>query len=149
MISEGKNLKCREFLDYFRDCVNGLGIWEQAVGDWCDDVKGTLEKLPWVSAIQLPGPEDTIDAVPWKRGENTLVFTQRNYSMTQICKTYKIHEHYASVVIFHRSIHPSIIRAAQPHLRNASKLFKQNCLHSFQICPRFFLAHQVFHNNIM
>lgn len=58
------NLKCREFLDYFRDGVNGLGIWEQAVGDGCDDVKGTLQKLPWVRAIQLPWAKHTFDAVP-------------------------------------------------------------------------------------
>lgn len=58
------NLKNREFLDYFRDGVNGLGIREQAVSDGCDDVKGTLQKLPWVRAIQLPGPEYAFDAIP-------------------------------------------------------------------------------------
>lgn len=58
------NLKAGEFLDYFRDGVNDLGIGEQTVGDGCDDVKGTLQKLPWVRPIQLPGAEYTFDAVP-------------------------------------------------------------------------------------
>lgn len=58
------NLKAGEFLDYFRDGVNDLGFGEQTVGDGCDDVKGTLQKLPWVRPIQLPGAEYAFDAVP-------------------------------------------------------------------------------------
>lgn len=37
------NLKAGEFLDDFGYGVNGLGIGEQAVGDGCDDVKGTFQ----------------------------------------------------------------------------------------------------------
>lgn len=58
------DLEPGEFLDYFRDGVNGLCVREQAVGDGCDDVEGTLHKLPWVSAIQLPGAEHPFNAVP-------------------------------------------------------------------------------------
>lgn len=58
------NLKNREFLDYFRDGVYRLGIREQTVSDGCDDVEGTLQKLPWVRTIQLPGAEHAFDAVP-------------------------------------------------------------------------------------
>lgn len=58
------DLKYREFLDYFRDGVNGLGVREQAVSDGRDDVEGALQKLPWVRAIQLPGAEHTFNAVP-------------------------------------------------------------------------------------
>lgn len=61
------NLKCREFLDYFRDGVNSLGIGEQAVGDGRDDVKGALQKLPRVRAIQLPGAEHAFNAIPRTR----------------------------------------------------------------------------------
>lgn len=61
------DLKAGKFLDYFRDGVNGLGIREQAVGDGCDDVKGTFQELPGVGPVQLPGPKDAIDAIP---GEN-------------------------------------------------------------------------------
>lgn len=42
------HLESGEFLDYFRDGVNGLGIGEQTVGDGCDDVKSALQKFPWV-----------------------------------------------------------------------------------------------------
>lgn len=58
------NLQCGEFLDYFRDGVNGLSIREKAVSDGCDDVEGSLQKLPRVCAIQLPRPEYTFNAVP-------------------------------------------------------------------------------------
>ncbi len=58
------DLKHREFLDYFRDGVNGLGVREQAVSDGRDDVKGALQKLPRVRAIQLPGAEYAFNAVP-------------------------------------------------------------------------------------
>lgn len=58
------DLKNREFLDYFRDGVNGLGVREQTVSDGCDDVEGALHEFPWVSAIQLPGAEDAFDAIP-------------------------------------------------------------------------------------
>lgn len=61
------DLKAGEFLDYFRDGVNGLGVGEQTVGDGRDDVKGTFQELPGVGSIQLPGAEDSIDAIP---GEN-------------------------------------------------------------------------------
>lgn len=59
-----RNLKCREFLDYFRDGVNGLSIREQAVGDGCDDVKGALQELPRVGTVRLPGPEHAFNAKP-------------------------------------------------------------------------------------
>lgn len=58
------DLEDGEFLDYFRDGVNGLGVGEQAVGDRRDDVKGTFQELPGVRSIQLPGAEDAIDAIP-------------------------------------------------------------------------------------
>lgn len=58
------HLQHREFLDYFRDGVNGLGLGEKAVADGSDDVKGALEELPRVRAIQLPGAEDSFDAIP-------------------------------------------------------------------------------------
>lgn len=69
-----RNLKAGEFLDYFRDGVNGLGIREQAVGDGGDDVEGALQELTWVCAVQLPGPEHAFDAVPGERSRETLVF---------------------------------------------------------------------------
>lgn len=58
------HLEHGKFLDYFRDGVDDLGIREQAVGDGCDNVKGTLQELPRVRAIQLPGAEYSLDAVP-------------------------------------------------------------------------------------
>lgn len=61
------DLKAGEFLDYFRDGVNGLSVREQAVGDGRDDVKGTFQELPGVGSIQLPGAKDAIDAIS---GEN-------------------------------------------------------------------------------
>lgn len=61
------DLKAGKFLDYFRDGVNGLSVREQAVGDRCDDVKGTFQEFPGVGSIQLPGAKDAIDAIP---GEN-------------------------------------------------------------------------------
>lgn len=58
------DLKAGEFLDYFRDGVNGLGVGQQAVGDGRDDVKGAFQELPGVGPIQLPWAEDAVDAVP-------------------------------------------------------------------------------------
>lgn len=68
------DLKDGEFLDDFGDGVNGLGVGEQAVGDGRDDVKGAFQELPGVRAIQLPGAEDAIDAVPGEaqRGRRSL-----------------------------------------------------------------------------
>lgn len=63
------DLKRRKFLDYFGDGVNSLGIGEQAVGDGCNDVKGTLHELPRVHAVGLPGPEHALNAVPGKNEE--------------------------------------------------------------------------------
>lgn len=59
-----RHLESGEFLDYFRDGVNGLGIGEQAAGDGCDDVEGALHKFPWVRPVQLPGAEHALDAIP-------------------------------------------------------------------------------------
>lgn len=58
------NLQHGELLDYFRDGVNDLGLREQAVANRSDDVKGALEELPWVCAVQLLGPEHSFNAVP-------------------------------------------------------------------------------------
>lgn len=70
------DLKSGKFLDYFRDGVNGLGVGQQTVGDGGDDVKGTLQKLPWVCPVQLPGPEYSLNAIPYMKDEEkeTLVF---------------------------------------------------------------------------
>lgn len=84
------NLKAGELLDYFRDGVNGLGIREQTVGDGCDDVKGTFQKLPWVRPIQLLVAEHTFNAIPretWRHGRRRLHFFSawnRDYMWTQM-----------------------------------------------------------------
>lgn len=62
-----RDLEAGEFLDYFRDGVNGLGVGEQAAGDGRDDVKGAFQELPGVGPIQLPGAEDAVDAVPGEK----------------------------------------------------------------------------------
>lgn len=61
------DLKAGEFLDYFRDSINGLSVREQAVGDGRNDVKGTFQELPGVGSIQLPGAKDSIDAIPGEK----------------------------------------------------------------------------------
>lgn len=70
-----RDLKAGEFLDYFRDGVNGLRVGEQAVGDGRDDVKGTFQELPGVSSIQLPGAKDAVDAVPGGNQRGRLIST--------------------------------------------------------------------------
>lgn len=82
----GRDLERGEFLDYFRDGVNGLGIREQAVGDGGDDVKGALQELPRVGAIQLPGAEHALDAVPTVGGNTYTERKHRSFTYRKILK---------------------------------------------------------------
>lgn len=77
------DLKDGEFLDYFRDGVNGLGVGQQAVGDGRDDVKGTFQELPGVRSIQLPGAEDAIDAIPGETQRGLHARPTRGHVCTQ------------------------------------------------------------------
>ena len=77
------NLKRWELLDYFRDGVNGLCIREKGVGDGGDNVKGTLQKLPRMCTIQLPGTEHALDAVPWGKYKKLTVTVHLLYMTSQ------------------------------------------------------------------
>ena len=55
-------------MDDLGDGVDGLGVRQEVVGDRGYDVKGTLHKLLGVGAVQLPGPEHSLNAVPVTTG---------------------------------------------------------------------------------
>lgn len=77
------DLKDGEFLDDFRDGVNGLGVGEQAVADGRDDVKGAFQDLPGVRPVQLPGAEDAIDAVPGETQRGLRSLPARGHARVQ------------------------------------------------------------------